>query len=56
MDPKKIDLQSETRLVEAVAAELNDAELSIVSGGKASAVLMKQCVTGKHFPSATVVC
>jgi type VI protein secretion system component Hcp len=54
MDPKKIDLRSDTRRIEAVAAELSEAELSVVSGGKASAGLMQKCATGKHFPTATI--
>ena len=49
MKANKTDLQNDTRRTEAVTAELSEAELSVVSGGKASGVLMQKCVTGKHF-------
>jgi hypothetical protein len=49
MDPKKIDLRSNTRRIEAETTELSEAELSGVSGGKPSSVLMQACATGKHF-------
>ena len=52
MDPKKINPRSDMRRIEA--AELGEAELSVVSGGKASAVLTQKCATGKHFPAATI--
>ena len=55
MNPKKIDLRNDTRRVEAATVELGEAELSVVSGGKASAVLMQKCATGKHFPAVSII-
>jgi hypothetical protein len=54
MKPTKLDLRSDPRHAEAVTAELSDAELSRVSGGKASAVLLQKCATGKHFATVTI--
>ena len=52
MTPNKIDLRSATRHAEASTAELSEAELSIVSGGKPSGGLMRACATGKHLATA----
>lgn len=54
MDSKKIILPSDTRRIEAVVVELSEAELSVVAGGKASAVLMQKCATGKHLPEVAI--
>lgn len=54
MDSKKIILRSDTPRTEAVVVELSEAELSVVSGGKASAVLMRKCATGKHIPEVAI--
>jgi type VI protein secretion system component Hcp len=54
MDPKKIYPRRDMHRIEAEVAELSEVELSVVSGGKASAGLMQKCATGKHFPTATI--
>ena len=60
MDPRKIDLRTQAHGVrtssEAVTTELSDEQLSAVSGGKASAVLMKHCATGVHIRQGTITC
>jgi len=58
MDLRNIDLRTKAQAVaEAATMELSDEQLSSVSGGKgkASAVLMKACVTGVHYPEVTIV-
>jgi type VI protein secretion system component Hcp len=36
--------------------ELSEAQLSMVSGGKAAPALFTHCVTGAHIKKATITC
>ena len=60
MDPHKIDLRTQAHgvrtLSEAVTTEISDEQLSVVSGGKASSVLMRHCATGVHSRQGTITC
>ena len=60
MDPRKIDLRIQAHGVrtpsEAVTTEISDEQLSAVSGGKASSVLVKHCATGVHIRQGTITC